>query len=134
VFVGTAQEKQTGFKGRCEKRNGVTLFHYSRQSVCVKHYYYYIDDENFGPMFIKVGSYFPYPVKVCLNGHEWAKRQLEKENIAYESLDNGFLSCADPVRLQQTCYSLGPAQIEAMFHKRNASAKTASCHAKRPHE
>jgi hypothetical protein len=83
----------------------------------VKHYYYYIDDEDFGPMFIKVGSYFPYPVKVCLNGHEWAKRQLEKESIAYESLDNGFLSCADPVRLQQICDSLGPEQIEAMFHK-----------------
>jgi len=117
VFVGTAQEKQTGFKGRCEKRSDVTLFHYSRQSVCVKHYYYYIDDEDFGPLFIKVGSYFPYPVKVCLNGHEWAKRQLDKEGIQYESLDNGFLSCADPVRLQKICASLGPAQIEAMFHK-----------------
>jgi hypothetical protein len=117
VFVGTAQEKQTGFKGRCEKRNGLTLFNYSRQSVHVKQYYFYIDDEDFGPMFIKVGSYFPYPVKVCLNGHEWAKRQLGKEGIPYESLDNGFLSCSDHVRLQTICSSLGPAQIDAMFQK-----------------
>ena len=30
---------------------------------------------DFGPAFIKVCAYFPYPVKVWVNGHEWAKRQ-----------------------------------------------------------
>jgi len=39
-------------------------------------YYFYPWDEDFGPAFIKVCAYFPYPVKVWLNGHEWAKRQL----------------------------------------------------------
>jgi len=34
-----------------------------------------------------------------LNGHEWAKRQLEKAAIHYEALDKGFRSCADPGRL-----------------------------------
>ncbi len=38
--------------------------------------------------------------KLCLNGHEWAKRQLDKRGIVYEALDNGFLSCADPQELQ----------------------------------
>ena len=55
--------------------------------------------------------------KLCLNGHEWAKRQLEKKNIAYEALDNGFLWCADPTKLQQICDRLGPEDIDRVFRK-----------------
>ena len=35
-----------------------------------------------------------------MNGHEWAKRQLEKNKIAREALVNGFLSYAEPEKLQ----------------------------------
>jgi hypothetical protein len=55
-------------------------------------------------------------VKLCLNGHEWAKRQLEKRKIAYEALDNGFLSCADPEKLQHIVSvreSPGPAKARS---------------------
>lgn len=90
---------------------------YSRQSACVNHYYFYLVDEDFGPAFIKVCSYAPYAIKVCLNGHEWAKRQLDREGIAYEALDNGFKSCADPARLQALCDTLGPQQIAAFVRK-----------------
>ncbi|MFZ1537037.1 MAG: hypothetical protein WAT23_06615 [Chromatiaceae bacterium] len=38
------------------------------------HYYFYLVDEDFGPLFIKFSSYFPYTARVCLNGHEYAKR------------------------------------------------------------
>jgi hypothetical protein len=41
-------------------------------------------------------------LKLCLNGHECAKRQLEKQGIAFETLNNGFLSCADPRKLPET--------------------------------
>jgi len=54
---------------------------------------------------------------VCLNGHEWAKQQLRKEGIAFESLDNGFRWCADPDRLQQVCDALGPADVQACFRR-----------------
>ena len=53
---------------------------------------------------------FPYNAKLCLNGHEYVKRQLAKEGIAFEALDNGILSCADPERLQQICDGLSAAQ------------------------
>ena len=66
---------------------------------------------------LKVCSYAPWSAKLCLNGHEWAKRQLEKKGIAYEGLDNGFLSCAEPERLQQLCDSLGPEDIDRVFRK-----------------
>jgi hypothetical protein len=117
VFVGVAQEKQMAFKSRTDRRQGRVSFEYSRQSVCVKQYYFYVDDEDFGPLFIKVGTYFPFPVRICLNGHEWAKRQLQKLGICFEALDNGFLSCANAEEVQRLCDRLGPEQIELLFAK-----------------
>jgi len=117
IFVGIAQEKQQAFKGKKKVEKGHINFSFSRQTVFVKHYYFYIDDAEFGPCFIKIGTYTPFPVRVCLNGHEWAKRQLEKEGINYQSLDNGFLSCENPEILQKMCNKLGPGQIEVFFRK-----------------
>jgi hypothetical protein len=114
VFIGVAQEKAQAFQGK--KIDG--QFQYTRdKTVYVNHYYFYIDDADFGPLFIKVCSYAPWGTKLCLNGHEWAKRQLEKKGIAYEALDNGFLSCADPKKLQEICDSLGPDDIDRLFRK-----------------
>jgi hypothetical protein len=56
-------------------------------------------------------------VKLCLNGHEWVKQQLRREGIGFESLDNGFLSCEDPARLQQVCDQLGPEAVQAFFER-----------------
>ncbi len=47
------------------------------------------------PLFIKFSSYFPYIARIYLNGHEYAKRQLEKAGIAFEALDNGIRRCRD---------------------------------------
>jgi hypothetical protein len=114
VLVGVAQEKAQAFQGK--KVDG--SFQFTRdKTVYVNHYYFYIDDADFGPLFIKVCSYAPWGTKLCLNGHEWAKRQLEKNGIAYEALDNGFLSCADPEKLQEICDSLGPDAINRLFRK-----------------
>ena len=105
VFIGVAQEKAKAFSGT--KVSGQFQFNRDK-TVYVNHYYFYIDDEDFGPLFLKVCSYAPWGIKLCLNGHEWAKRQLEKRGIEYEALDNGFLSCADR-RNCNICDSLGPA-------------------------
>ncbi|MDA8070137.1 MAG: hypothetical protein M0Z82_00740, partial [Actinomycetota bacterium] len=58
-----------------------------------------------------------YNAKVCLNGNEWAKRQAERAGVAFEPLDNGFLSCEDPKRLNSICARLGPAQIDRLVRK-----------------
>jgi hypothetical protein len=74
VLIGKAQENALGYKARATRRGKRVWFEYSRQQVHVTHYYFYILDENFGLFFIKVCSYFPFEVKVCFNGHEWAKQ------------------------------------------------------------
>jgi hypothetical protein len=117
LFIGIAQERTYAYKARKRTEGKQVFFDYSRQSVFVNHYYFYIQDDDFGPAFIKVCTYAPYAVKICLNGHEWAKRQLHKQGIAFEALDNGFFSCEDPQALQETCDQLGPEQIQAFFDK-----------------
>lgn len=118
VFIGVAQEKAMAFSGLKRDKKGYVGFDYQRdKSVYVNHYYFYIDDEDFGPVFIKICSYAPWGIKVCMNGHEWAKHQLEKAGIRFETLDNGFRSCEEPEKLQQICDCLGPEQIDLFFRK-----------------
>lgn len=117
MFIGVAQEKAWAFKATTTKAEGRLSFDYSRQWAYVNHYYFYLVDADFGPAFIKLCAYAPYPMKVYLNGHEWAKCQLRKEGIAFEALDNGFLSCAHPERLKEICTSLSTNHIIAFFEK-----------------
>jgi hypothetical protein len=118
VVIGVAQEKARAFKAHKRRLSarGVT-FDFTRQSVSVNHYYFYLHDAEWGPAFIKIGTYLPYPIKVCLNGHEWVKQQLRRAAIPFTSLDNGFLTCADPARLQTLCDQLGPRDIQQMFDR-----------------
>jgi hypothetical protein len=118
VVIGVAQEKMRAFKAqkRCGPGKAVS-FDFSRQSVAVNHYYFYVQDPDWGPAFLKLGTYLPYPIKLCLNGHEWVKQQLRRAGVAFDSLDNGFLACADPIRLQTMCDRLGPADVQAFFDR-----------------
>jgi hypothetical protein len=119
LFVGKAQQKTPVF--RTEKRtNPQTGQKYPwliRSTAMVNHFYFYGIDEDFGPFFLKFCTYFPYNAKLCINGHEYVKRQLEKRGIAFEALDNGILSCADPQRLQPLCDGLSAESIDALARK-----------------
>ena len=118
LFLGKAQEKVRVF--RTEKRTDAAGKKYPwivKSTALVNQFYFYCLDEDFGPFFLKFCSYFPYNAKLCLNGHEYVKRQLAKQGIAFEPLDNGILSCADPKRLQKICDNLSAAKIEALLRK-----------------
>jgi hypothetical protein len=118
VFIGVAQERQFSFKATKHiVPPHAVHFSFARQPVAVNQYYFYLHDADWGPAFIKVGSYLPHPVRVCLNGNEWLKQQLCKEAIPFDSLDNGFLWCADPERLQELADSLSPADVQAFFDR-----------------
>ena len=118
LFVGKAQEKASVF--RTEKRRDAQGKQYPwiiRSTAMVNHYYVYILDRDFGPLFLKFCSYFPYPAKLCLNGHEWLKRQLTQREVAFEPLDNGIRSSNEPVRVQRIADTLDAAKIDAVFRK-----------------
>lgn len=118
VFIGVAQERAWSFRASKRRQGGGGIsFDFSRQPVFVKHYYFYVQDLDWGPAFLKVGTYMPYPIKLCLNGHEWAKQQLRKERLGFQSLDNGFLACRHPERLNEICAQLGPDHVQAFFDR-----------------
>jgi hypothetical protein len=119
VFIGIAQEKTSTFRtqGRLNKTTGQTYPWLVRSTAMVNQYYFYGVDDDFGPFFIKFSSYFPYNAKLCINGHEYVKRQLTKEGIAFEALDNGIRSCSDPKRMQEIAESLTSTKIDELLRK-----------------
>jgi hypothetical protein len=116
--IGVAQEFQRVWAAyQRETKTAAPQFTFAKADRRVTCYYFYLWDAGFGPAFIKVCSYFPYPAKVWVNGHEWAKRQAAAAGIGFAELSNGFASCDDPAALQAICDRLGPAAIQAFAQR-----------------
>jgi hypothetical protein len=109
-LVWTARKRDTD-PGRCPQ------FSFTKEQRRVSVFYVYIFDERMGPGFIKICTYFPYPVKAWLNGHEWAKRQAAAAGIGFTGLSNGFAACDDPAALQQICDRFGPGAVQVWFER-----------------
>jgi hypothetical protein len=109
--IGVAQEFQRVFTGTAYHGDpdggGVLRFGYAKADRRVSAYYFYLVDEVFGPAFVKVCAYFPYPLKIWLNGHEYATRAATAAGTEFTELDNGFAAIDDAVWLQQLCDALG---------------------------
>src|SRR6478609_4658846 len=96
--IGVAQEYASVFTGTKKTgSNGVAWFSFTKADRRVTCYYFYLWDAQFGPAFVKICAYFPYPAKIWINGHEWAKRQALHAGIGFTELSNGF--AATPVPL-----------------------------------
>lgn len=119
LFIGKAQEKTSVFRTerRQSPKTGGTYPWLVRSTAMVNQYYVYALDRDFGPFFLKFGSYFPYNAKLCINGHEWLKRQLALRGIEYEALDNGIAACEAPEVAQALCDRLSPARIDGLLRK-----------------
>src|ERR1700709_2839221 len=118
LFIGRAQEKTALF--RTERRrdaNGDSYPWIVKTTGVVNHFYVYAVDAEFSPFFLKFCSYFPYNAKLCLNGHEWAKRQATKAGVAFTALDNGFATVEDPAALEAFCDGLGPGEIAGLLRR-----------------
>ncbi len=119
LYVGKAQEKARLMRTerRRSRLTGGTYPWIVQSTAMVNHYYFYCVDEDFGPFFLKFCSYFPYNAKLCINGHEYLKRQLAKRGVAFEALDNGIKSCANPKLMQQLCDALSADKIDRLLRK-----------------
>jgi hypothetical protein len=119
LFVGRAQEKAGVWhtQRRYNRATGTSYAWLVRSTAFINFFYFYCVDADFGPFFLKFGTYFPYTAKLCINGNEWAKRQAAKAGIGFTPLDNGFASCEDVPAVQAICDSLGPTQIDALLRK-----------------
>ena len=119
VAVGCAQEFQLVWTARKRDTDpaGCPQFSFTKEQRRVSVFYIYIWDGTMGSGFIKICTYFPYPVKAWVNGHEWAKRQALAAGIGFTALSNGFASCDDPAGLQAICDRFGPGTVQVWFER-----------------
>jgi len=64
------------------------------------HYYFYFFHPVFGFMHLRLQSWFPFLVNVCLNGREWLARQMDQAGLEYEQRDNCFAWVQDVPKAQ----------------------------------
>jgi hypothetical protein len=100
-LIGVWSCLETGWSYRahfCGKTGYPVLRNYQAQ---FKHLYFYFDDPQFGFMNIRLQTWFPYHIQICLNGREWLRRSLEHEKIDFVAHGNKFLEIADYDRAQR---------------------------------
>src|SRR2546422_1064834 len=122
VLVGKAQERTSAWRGFVDRdhpghRPNHPHFAWRRQSSVPDHWYFYFADAEWGPAFLKLCSYAPYPLWCCANGHEWAKRQLAKAGIAFLELDNGVRPAEDPAAAHRICARLGAGHVRDLVRR-----------------
>jgi hypothetical protein len=65
------------------------------------HQYFYLRHPRMGLMHVRLQTWLPFTVHVCLNGREWLARELRRHGIGFEQRDNCFTHVADVARAQQ---------------------------------
>jgi len=53
--------------------------------------YFYFLDPDFGLMYVRVQTMFPFTAQIYVNGHEWLARQMHKRRIDFVQADNAFV-------------------------------------------
>ena len=122
VMVGKSQERTSSWRGYVDDvhpghRPNHPHIAWRRQSSVPDHWYLYFADADWGPAFIRLCSYAPYPLWCCANGHEWAKCQLTKAGVGFEALDNGLRWVADPVAAHRICARLGAGHVRDLLRR-----------------
>lgn len=64
------------------------------------HYYSYWMDPTWGFCHVRIQSWFPMNVHVCINGREWLGRQMDRAGVAYRRRENCFVWVEDNKRAQ----------------------------------
>lgn len=82
-----------------------------------KHLYFYFADRDFGLMHIRLQTWFPYTMQVCVNGRLWLANQLQRAGIAFVQHDNTFTHIAGLPPAQKLLDQLAKRDFSKMLHK-----------------
>lgn len=80
-------------------------------------YNFYLQDCEWGRLFVRLCPYFPFSARVCLNQHHWLATRMRAEGIRVRQESNAFLTCSDPGRLQARADSLTARDIDRCAQK-----------------
>jgi hypothetical protein len=81
-----------------KNRQGPFLRYEPRQCLYL---YLYLLDPEFGLMHIRLQSWVPFNIQVCLNGREYLARQMTRKGLGFEQHDNCFTRLDDLARAQE---------------------------------
>ena len=60
------------------------------QSGRCQHFYFYHLHPQFGFMHLRLQSWVPFLVQICINGREWLSRQMDQRHMDYHRKENCF--------------------------------------------
>src|SRR5215510_7744622 len=83
----------------------------------VVQYNFYVNDRQWGRMFVRMCPYLPFSARVCLNQHHWLANRLREEDIDFEQCSNAFLRCGAPERLQELADTLTAEDLSSCGQK-----------------
>jgi hypothetical protein len=86
----------------------------SQERRCLHLYFYYLDKE-FGLMHVRLATWLPFGIQVCLNGREYLARRMGKAGIGFEQRDNSFVRIDDVERAQQMMRDLEGRKWERLL-------------------
>jgi hypothetical protein len=72
----------------------------ARPRKCLHLYHYYIHPE-LGFLNVRLQTWFPFSIQICLNGREWLARQMDASGLGYVRKDNCFTWLQSPVEAQR---------------------------------
>ena len=97
VAVLCVQETCSAVKLKYEEGKPRLIFTRCPQRVL----YYYWLDANFGLMYLRLQTYFPYTMQVYVNGHSWLAQQMTHWGLGFVQHDNAFVELDNPQRAQE---------------------------------
>lgn len=65
------------------------------------HHYFYLQHPLWGFMHLRLQTWLPFTIHVCLNGREWLANQLRQTRMGYVKRDNCFVDLTNPARAQE---------------------------------
>src|SRR5438876_10013896 len=71
-------------------------WHLELKQRWVDQYNFYINDAEWGRIFVRVCPYFPFSARVCLNQHHWIANRLIHRRVRFRQSTNAFSSCSHP--------------------------------------
>jgi hypothetical protein len=99
---------------RNHKRKRLELV--ARQRKC-KHFYLYFMDPMFGLMHVRLQSWLPLDVQVCINGRSYLAQQMSRGGMTFEQADNCFTHIDDLPRAQRMLDRLGTLNWRQILDK-----------------
>ncbi|HVI71412.1 MAG TPA: hypothetical protein VM656_08010 [Pyrinomonadaceae bacterium] len=85
------------------------------------HYYFYFLHEQLGLLHLRLQTWFPFAIHLCLNGRHWVARQMDQAGMAYVQRENCFTWIEDVPKAQalartqlQSCW---PALLQPLVEQ-----------------